>query len=188
MMIAASIYHCIILYILVIVMDFGILGCSWGTVITYFLNSIVITVYCGVFRKDLKESYFWPNSECFEDLWDYFKMGLPSCAMLSLEFWSNEVQVIMASMLGIIEGGSMVIMINILTIIAMVPSGFHATSSIFVGNSLGEGNPHKAKSYQILITVYAFFVCLICSTLLILYKDWVAALFTTDLQLLNMVS
>lgn len=146
-MIAASIYHCIILYILVIVLDFGILGCSWGTVITYFLNSIVITVYCGVFRKDLKESYFWPNKECFEDFWDYLKMGLPSFAMLSLEFWSNEVQVIMGSMLGIIQGGSMVIMINILTIITMVPSGFHCTSIVFVGSSLGEGYPAKAKVY-----------------------------------------
>lgn len=187
-MIAASIYHCIILYIFVIVLDLGILGCSWGTVLTYFLNSVVITVYCGVFRKDLKESFFWPNSECFEDLWDYFKMGLPSCAMLSLEFWSNEVQVIMGSMLGIIQGGSMVIMINILTIIAMVPSGFHCTSAVFVGNSLGEGNPGKAKSFYTLITLYAFFVCIICSVLLVLYKEWVAALFTTDLQLLNMVS
>jgi multidrug resistance protein, MATE family len=108
--------------------------------------------------------------------------------MLSLEFWSNEVQVIMGSMLGIIQGGSMVIMINILTIIAMVPSGFHCTSVVFVGNSLGEGNPAKAKVFFTLITMYAFFVCIICSSLLVIYKDWVAALFTTDLQLLKMVS
>ena len=101
-MIAASIYHVIILYILVIVMDLGIWGCSWGTVITYVTNTIIVTLYCGVYRKDLKESFFWPNKECFEDLWDYFKIGLPSSAMISLEWWSNELQVIMGSLLGII--------------------------------------------------------------------------------------
>jgi len=90
-MIAASIYHCIILYILVIVLDYGILGCSWGTVITSIISLIVMTVYCGVIRKDLKESFFLPNKECFEDLWDYLKIGLPSCAMISLEWWSNEL-------------------------------------------------------------------------------------------------
>ena len=61
MMIAASVYHCIILYVLVIVYDFGIYGCSWGTVITYIINSLVVTIYCGVIRQDLKESFFWPN-------------------------------------------------------------------------------------------------------------------------------
>ena len=91
MMIAASIYHCIILYVLVIVYNFGIWGCAWGTVITYIINAAVVTIYCGWIRTDLKESFFFPDKECFEDLWDYFKIGLPSSAMISLEWWSFEL-------------------------------------------------------------------------------------------------
>jgi MATE family multidrug resistance protein len=147
MMIAASIYHSIILYILVIVYDFGIYGCSWGTVITYIINSLVVTIYCGVFRPDLKESFFWPNKECFEDLWEYFKIGLPSSAMISLEWWSFELQAVMASWLGIVQGGSMVIMMNALTVIAMVPFGAQIAGAVFVGNCLGAGKPRKAKVY-----------------------------------------
>jgi Na+-driven multidrug efflux pump len=123
MMIAASVYHCIILYVLVIVYNFGILGCAWGTVITYIINTSIVTIYCGWIRTDLKESFFFPDKECFEDLWDYFKIGLPSSAMISLEWWSFELQAVFSSWLGIIYGGSMVIMINILTVLTMIPFG-----------------------------------------------------------------
>lgn len=188
MMIAASVYHCIILYILVIYFDFGLLGCSWGTVITYIINTTVVTVYCGYIRTDLKESFFFPNKECFEDLWDYFKIGLPSSAMISLEWWSFELQAVFSSWLGIIYGGSMVIMINTLTVLTMIPFGSQIAGAVFVGNCLGEGKPHKAKIYQWLITVYTFIACAVCSALLVIYKEWVASLFTNDPDLFRLVT
>ena len=123
MMIAASIYHYLILYILVDVLGYGIYGCSWGTAITYIINLFLVTFYCGVIRKDLKESFFFPTRECFDDLWDYFKIGLPSSAMISLEWWSSEFQAVMASWLGIVYGGSMVILINTMTVMSMFAFG-----------------------------------------------------------------
>ncbi len=147
MMIAASVYHCIILYVLVDVMGYGIYGCSWGTVITYVINSFVVTVYCGYIRKDLKESFFFPTRECFDDLWDYFKIGLPSSAMISLEWWSFEIQAVMSSYLGILYGGSMVILINTLTVLTMIPFGAQIAGAVFIGNCMGEGKPTKAKIY-----------------------------------------
>lgn len=141
MMVAASIYHCIILYVLVEVFDYGIYGCSWGTVITYVINSFVVTFYCGWMRPDLKESFFFPTRECFDDLWDYFKIGLPSSAMISLEWWSFEIQAVMASYLGILYGGSMVILINTLTVFTMIPFGAQIAGAVFIGNCMGEGKP-----------------------------------------------
>ena len=38
-----------------------------------------------------------------------------------------------------------------------------------------------------MITSYTFIICAIFSALLVLYKEWVAALFTNDLQLLTTV-
>jgi len=100
----------------------GIMGASIGTVITYVANVIIVTVYC-IMQKDLKESFFFPTRECFEDLWDYFRIGLPSSAMLSLEWWSFEVQAILASYISVVAVGSMVILINTLTVFTMIPFG-----------------------------------------------------------------
>ena len=91
MNLAAAVYHPIILYVLIYPMGMGFLGITWGTFITYFINSILVTVYCGWYRSDLKESFFFPTKESFEDLWDYFKLGLSSSAMISLEWWSYEL-------------------------------------------------------------------------------------------------
>ncbi len=188
MMIAAAIYHTIILYLLVDVYDWGIYGCSWGTVITYIINSFVVTIYCGWMRPDLKESFFFPTKECFDNLWDYFKIGLPSSAMISLEWWSFEIQAIMASYMGIIYGGSMVILINTLTVLTMIPFGSQIAGAVFIGNCMGEGKPRKARTYLTLITIYTTISLAFCSTLLEVFKDWVALLFTNAPELLPIVT
>lgn len=112
------------------------------------MNFLLVTVYCAWFRPDLKESFFFPTKECFDDLWDYFKIGLPSSAMHSIEWWSYEIQAVLASTLGILEGGSMVILINVLTVLTMIPLGASNTGAVFVGSSLGEGRAKTAKIYS----------------------------------------
>ena len=59
---------------------------------------------------------------------------------------------------------------------------------MFVGNCLGEGKPKKAKTYANLITAYTFVVCLICASLLVLYQEWIALLFTNQPDLLQLVT
>ena len=188
MMLAASVYHCIILYVLVDVYDYGIYGCSWGTVITYFINSVVVTVYCGWIRTDLKESFFFPTRECFDNMWDYFKIGLPSSAMISLEWWSFELQAVFASWLGIVYGGSMVILINTLTVLTMIPFGAQIACAVFVGNCMGEGKPKKAKVYVNMITAYTLLSLTVFASLLVIYQDQIASLFTNQPDLLLLVT
>ena len=82
----------------------------------------------------------------------------------------------------------MVIIINTLTVLTMIPFGSQIAGSVFVGNSLGEGKPKKAKVYMEMITVYTFLVLAVCSSLLVLYKDWIALLFTNQPELLSVVT
>jgi len=86
---------------------------------------LLSTLYCKFIRTDLKESFFFPTRECFEELWDYFKMGIPASAMLALEFWTFEIQAVIATWgLGIVTGGAMFIMMNSLTVMMMFTVGF----------------------------------------------------------------
>lgn len=169
-MIASSIYHCIILYILVDYLDWGIYGCSWGTLITYVVNTLILSVYC-MRKESLKESFFFPTKECFENMWDYFKIGIPSSAMISIEWWSFELQAVMSSYLGILYGGSMVIMINTLVMTSMVPYGASIVAAVLIGNSLGEGKPKKAVLYLKLVTGYTLFSTAVVSGLLLLLRN-----------------
>lgn len=145
--------------------------------ITYVINITLVTVYCKM-RKDLEESFFFPTKECFENLWDYFKIGLPSSAMLSLEWWSFEIQAILASYISVVAVGSMVIMVNTLTVLTMIPFGSMIAGAVFVGKSMGEGSPKKAIIYAKLITVYTFIIMVVCAIFLEVFKDNVALIFT----------
>lgn len=146
-------------------MELGILGCAYGTVITYFTNMVIVIVYCAS-REDLKESFFFPTRECFEGLWEYIKVGLPSSGMHSVEWWSYEIQAILASRIGIVEGGAMIIMINVLTVLTMIPLGASNTGAVFVGSSMGEGRPKQAKIYAALTVGYTFLVLSVLALLL----------------------
>lgn len=171
-MIWSSFFHFFILWLFVLKLNMGIVGASVGTIVTYFFNIIIVTVYCSWKRGSdeiLRESFFLPTRECFDDLWDYFRIGLPSSAMISLEWWSFEIQAILASYISVVAVGSMVILINTLTVLTMIPFGSQIAGAVFVGKSMGEGNARTAKTYLKLIVLYTFLTCLICSILLIVF-------------------
>ena len=186
-MMAQFFYHFGILYLFVDYLEYGIYGCAWGSVITYSINLTIITLYCAS-RKDFRKHFFFPNKECFEDLWDYFKIGLPAAGMLTLEGLIYEAQVLMASQLGIIEGSTMAILINILLVFTMISIACSTIGSVFVGNSLGRGHASLAKFYLDLIFGYAFVILTLCGIFLILFKHTVASFFSNDPDLIITVS
>lgn len=151
------------------------------------MNALIVTVYC-MLQKDLKESFFFPTKECFEDLWDYMRIGLPSSAMISLEWWSFEIQAILASYISVVAVGSMVILINALTVLTMIPFGSQIAGAVFIGKSMGEGKAIKAKSYTILITFCTFIALLVFSSFLWYFRENVASIFTNQKDLLDMTS
>jgi len=151
------------------------------------MNSLLVTVYC-MLQKDLKESFFFPTKECFEDLWDYMRIGLPSSAMISLEWWSFEIQAILASYISVVAVGSMVIMINALTVLTMIPFGSQIAGAVFVGKSMGEGSAKRAKIYTKLIVVYTFLVLAVCSVFLWIFRENVSRVFTDQADLLALTS
>eukprot|EP00347_Sterkiella_histriomuscorum_P003598 403363675 len=185
--IGASIIHVFVLYIMIDTLQMGIIGASIGTIITYSMNSVIVTIYC-MMQEDLKESFFFPDRECFENLWEYLKIGVPSAMIISFEYWSFEVQAIYASYISVVAVGSMVILLNALTVVMMIPVGFQIAATVFVGKSMGEGDHKKAIKYQILVNslnfVVLIFICIIC----IINSKGVASIFTNQQDLLNTVS
>jgi multidrug resistance protein, MATE family len=141
------------------------------------MNMLIVTIYC-MLQKDLKESFFFPTKECFEDLWDYMKIGLPSSAMISLEWWSFEIQAILASYISVVAVGSMVIMINALTVLTMIPFGSQIAGAVFIGKSMGEGSAKRAKIYTKLIVLYTFITLAILSIFLVIFRYNISLIFT----------
>ena len=52
-------------YLLVNVYNFGIVGVSIATSLTYFSLFCFIHIYLSFFRDDLKEMWFWPDKSTY---------------------------------------------------------------------------------------------------------------------------
>ena len=82
----------------------------------------------------------------------------------------------------------MVILINTLTVLTMIPFGVQIAGAVFVGNCMGQGKPRKAKEYSKLLVLYTFLCLTVVCSLLLLFKERVAQLFTNQPDLLAIVT
>lgn len=51
-------------HLLVNILELDIMGASYATIITYFSNMVIVTIYCKM-REDLKPSFFFFTRETF---------------------------------------------------------------------------------------------------------------------------
>ena len=84
------------------------------------------------FRADVK-------SECFDKngLIDYFKEGIPSIGMLSLEWWAYEIMTVFAAYISLKATAAQVILINLASLFFMPVLGLQISASVLVGQRIG---------------------------------------------------
>lgn len=121
-MIITSFLHLVWCQILTQVWDLDVVGVSMATLITFFLNFFITTLYCR-YDKEIRKSFFFPTKESFQELGDYLRIGVPSCCMLCLEWWSFEVLALMAGYISVDATGAHVIVLNTHVVVIMVPLG-----------------------------------------------------------------
>lgn len=121
-MMVTSALHLVWCYLLTFYWTFDIEGVALATCLTLFLNFSIVTIYSKR-DKDVSKSFFFFTKESFEELGSYLKIGIPSCAMLCLEWWSFEVLAIMAGYISVESTAAHVICLNTHVVVIMLPLG-----------------------------------------------------------------
>lgn len=121
-MVVTSALHLVWCWLLTQYYTLDVIGVSLATLITYFLNFALITAYSR-YDKEVRKSFFFFTKESFEELGDYLRIGIPSCCMLCLEWWSFEVLALMAGYISVDATGAHVIILNTHVVLIMVPLG-----------------------------------------------------------------
>ena len=75
--------------------------------------------------------------------------------MTCTEWWSYELLVILAGILGVVEQAVNVILFNIIAVVYMMPLGMQEASCALIGNEIGANNPKLAKKYCKVISAIA---------------------------------
>uniref|UniRef100_A0A8C9AJ36 Solute carrier family 47 member 1 n=1 Tax=Prolemur simus TaxID=1328070 RepID=A0A8C9AJ36_PROSS len=126
--------------------------------------------------------------ECLQDWASFLHLAVPSMLMLCIEWWAYEVGSFLSGILGMVELGAQSIVYELAVIVYMIPSGFSVAASVRVGNALGAGNIHQAKtSTAVALLITALFAVIFC-VLLLGCEDLVGYIFTTDRDIIDLVA
>ncbi|KAH7306795.1 hypothetical protein KP509_22G030800 [Ceratopteris richardii] len=137
--------HAPICWLLVFKSGMGFTGAALANSISCWIDAALLAIYVG-FSPQCVKTRVSLSLEALQDLKNFFKLAVPSAAMICLEWWSYEVLVILSGLLSNPELQTATISICVSTesLIYMISFGLGAAASIRVSNELGAGNPHKA--------------------------------------------
>ncbi|XP_067464224.1 multidrug and toxin extrusion protein 1 [Thunnus thynnus] len=174
-------------YILIVVFHLGVVGSAIANSLSQI--SICLLLYGYIRWKNLhKETWGGWSTDCLQEWGTYMKLAIPSVFMVCFEWWIWEVGGLLAGVLGEVDLAAQHVMAEIAAITYMFPLGIHAAACVRVGNALGAGDTARAivtcKVTLVLTGVLAVFQGIVIAG----YKPVVAYIFTSDENIVAIVS
>ncbi|KAH6827717.1 MATE efflux family protein [Perilla frutescens var. hirtella] len=180
--------HVFASWLLTAKLELGVPGVMASAVSAYLIPNAVQVVHlmCGGCR----ETWNGFTALAFRDLGPAIKLSLSSAAMLCLDFCYNIILVLLTGNMknAEVKIDALSICLNISGWAAIISFGFMAAASVRVSNELGRRDAKAAKFSIIVILVTSVFVGLVLSVFVLLFKQQVARVFTTDEDVAEAVS
>ncbi|KAL3847991.1 hypothetical protein ACJMK2_018878 [Sinanodonta woodiana] len=172
---------------LIIGLNLGILGASvavalalWSVVIFHVIYIIGWKVYRVTWT-----GFSW---ECLEDWGQFFGLAVPGMAMRCLEWWSFEVLILIAGLLGVTQLAGHTVTMSISYISFMVPYGVSIAASVRVGNNLGANQPVMAALSARTSLIIGGFFAVTVSVIILALKGVLPLAFTNDSDVVMLAS
>ncbi|XP_063751412.1 multidrug and toxin extrusion protein 1-like isoform X1 [Eleginops maclovinus] len=182
-----NILNVIINYIFLKHLDLGITGSAAANAISQYSLAVFLFVYIS-FRGLHKATWDGWSADCLQEWGPFLHLAIPSMLMHCLEWWLYEIAGFLAGIISEVELGAQSIVYQLAAIVCMFPVGISVVASVRVGNALGAGNTEQAKlSSKVSLICACFVSCLIGAGLIVL-KDLVGYIFTTEQDIIQRVA
>ncbi|KAJ4929628.1 hypothetical protein JOQ06_018651 [Pogonophryne albipinna] len=182
-----NILNVIINYIFLNRLDLGITGSAAANAISQYSLAVFLFVYI-CFRGLHKATWDGWSAECLQEWGPFLHLAIPSMLMLCLEWWLYEIAGFLAGIISEVELGAQSIVYQLAAIVYMFPMGISLAASVRVGNALGAGNTEQAKLSSKVSFICACCVSCLIGAVLIVFKDLVGYIFTTEKDIIQRVS
>ncbi|XP_040278220.1 multidrug and toxin extrusion protein 2-like [Bufo bufo] len=175
--------------ILIYVLKMGVEGSAcvntisqWAMALSLFIYIIVKKLY-----ENLQTLSGW-SRDCLQEWGPYMSLALPSMLMICIEWSSLEIGGFLAGLISVAELGCQAAMMELVVVSIMLSVGLSAAASVRVGNGLGAGKAEEAKkSSKVVLCMGVLFGIIVGGSLAAL-KDVIGYIFTTDRDILSLVS
>ncbi|XP_069828598.1 multidrug and toxin extrusion protein 2-like isoform X2 [Dendropsophus ebraccatus] len=165
----------------------GVVGSAWANTMSQFAMSGLLFIYI-IWKKLHHLTWGGWSRDCLQEWGPFIRLAVPSMLMVCIEWWSFEIGGFLAGLISVVELGAQAIMLELMTAAYMIPVGFSVAASVRIGNALGAGDVEQAKTSCKASLLCIVFCAVLTGSLLAGLKDVVAYVFTTDREIISLVS
>ncbi|KAK3446334.1 hypothetical protein EUGRSUZ_A02048 [Eucalyptus grandis] len=189
MSVGVFLLHILLTWIVVYVLDYGLIGAALTLSFSWWLLVILSGLYI-VLSPSCKETWTGLSMRAFKGIWPYFKLTVASAIMLCLEIWYFNGLVLLAGFLpnATIELDTMSICMNYWNWDLQFMLGLSTAASIRVGNELGAGHPRVAKFSVVVVNVTSILISIVFTAIVLIFRVGLSELFTSDEEVIDAVS
>ncbi|XP_078162026.1 protein DETOXIFICATION 41-like isoform X2 [Carex rostrata] len=177
--IAILVFHVLITWLAVVVLEFGISGVSLAISFSCCLLTLFTWLYI-VHSAACKETWSGFSSDVFAGFWDYVKLALASTVMTALEIWYLPMISLLSGYLRNPE-----ISLDAISICTnwwnwdfMIMFGLSNAASARIGKELGAGHPRLAKFSAIVALITTIAISVVVTALILVLTTQLTMLFT----------
>ncbi|XP_043702004.1 protein DETOXIFICATION 41-like [Telopea speciosissima] len=181
--------HILLTWLVVDVVEFGLLGAALTLSLSWWLLVFVTGLYI-ILSPSCKETWTGFSRKAFRGLWSYLKLTVASAVMLCLEIWFSQGLVLISGLLPnpTISLDSISICMNYLNWDMMFMLGLSTGASVRVGNELGAGNPKVARFSVFVVNATSILISIILGVFVLIGRTILSRAFTSDDAVITAVS
>ncbi|XP_038670746.1 multidrug and toxin extrusion protein 1-like [Scyliorhinus canicula] len=182
----ANIFNALVNYLLLNVLALGVQGSAAANVASQYCQAILLFGYIR-WKKLHVETWEGWSTDCLQEWGLFIRLAISSMLMLCIEWWSYEIGAFLAGIISDVQLGAQCVLLQILSMVYMVPLGFSVAAAVRVGTALGAGNPEKAQN-SAKASLWCIGLCaLIIAITLEALSEVVGYIFTTDKEIVQLV-
>ncbi|XP_038985585.1 protein DETOXIFICATION 49-like [Phoenix dactylifera] len=143
----ALVLHVPISYLFVCLLGLGTRGIAMAAIVSDLSFASTMVAYLHITSSHCKSWPGWSLSECFKQWQPLLSLAAPSCVTVCLEWWWYELMIILSGLLDNAADAvaAMGILMQVTSLVYVVPSALGLAVSTRVGHELGAGRPERAQ-------------------------------------------
>ncbi|XP_034057569.1 multidrug and toxin extrusion protein 1 isoform X1 [Gymnodraco acuticeps] len=174
-------------YVLIFSLDMGVIGSAIANSISQIAICLLLFGYIR-WKKLHQQTWGGWSTDCLQEWGSYMRLAVPSLFMVCFEWWIWDVGGILAGVLGEVDLAAQHVLVEVGAITYMFPLGVHAAACVRVGNALGAGNTTRALVTCKVALFLSGMLALLQGVVIASSKSVVGYIFTSDENIVNMVS
>ncbi|KAJ1960115.1 ethionine resistance protein [Dipsacomyces acuminosporus] len=158
----------------------GFAGAPLATAISSWLLFLGLVGYIACSKA--REAWGGLTLSCLDGIWEFYRLAIPSAAMMACSWAAFELVTFGASMFGPVALAAQACIFSAMTLTYQIPASIGSAAATRIGNSLGQGKQRRARYASYISISLGYLVGMGSSLLLFLNRHRWGYIFTDDAE------